>query len=172
MYWVHIWLRARRIGSFTWVELYTSDSGQFCLSYNLNIFFSWFSITIFFICMNSLRYKKIYTTFFIIWFYNFQYSQDVQFMFILFSLVQKIIRIFRLWTLKKTQSASKLNIIQSCAEGNNIYIKCTFWLCWKLKVGFVRLDSGREPDLSGSESDMYTVHARSKICPCLPTCTR
>ena len=23
-------------------------------------------------------------------------------------------------------------------------------------VGFVRLDSGREPDLSGSESDMYT----------------
>ena len=62
-------------------------------SYNLNIFFSWFSITIFFICMNSLRYKKIYTTFFIIWFYNFQYSQDVQFMFIIFSLVQKIIRI-------------------------------------------------------------------------------
>ena len=28
-------------------------------------------------------------------------------------------------------------------------------------VGFVRLDSGRELNLSGSESDMYTVHARS-----------
>ena len=26
-------------------------------------------------------------------------------------------------------------------------------------VRFVRLDSGREPDLSGSESDMYTVQA-------------
>ena len=37
-------------------------------------------------------------------------------------------------------------------------------------VGFVRLDPGREPDLSGSESDMYThtVQARSKICPCVP----
>ena len=36
----------------------------------------------------------------------------------------------------------------------------------------VRLDSGRESYLSGSESDMSTVHARSKICPCLPPCTR
>ena len=38
-------------------------------------------------------------------------------------------------------------------------------------VGLVRLDSshsGREPNLSGSESDMYTVHAQSKICPCKP----
>ena len=39
-------------------------------------------------------------------------------------------------------------------------------------VGFVRLDSGREPNLSGSESDMYTVHARSKICPSMPPRTR
>ena len=38
-------------------------------------------------------------------------------------------------------------------------------------VGFVRLVSGREPDLSGSESDMNTVHAWSKICPCMPPCT-
>ena len=41
-----------------------------------------------------------------------------------------------------------------------------------LGVGFVRLDSGREPNLSGSESDMSTVHARSWICPCLPPRTR
>ena len=34
-------------------------------------------------------------------------------------------------------------------------------------AGFVRFDSGREPDLLGSESDMFTVHARSKICPCV-----
>ena len=33
---------------------------------------------------------------------------------------------------------------------------------------FVWLDSGREPNLLGSESDMYTVHARRKICPCMP----
>ena len=35
-----------------------------------------------------------------------------------------------------------------------------YTIVWKTKlsgVGFVRLDSGREPDLSGSESDMYTV---------------
>ena len=38
-------------------------------------------------------------------------------------------------------------------------------------VGFLRLDSYREPDLSGLESDMYTVQARSKICPCVPPCT-
>ena len=37
---------------------------------------------------------------------------------------------------------------------------------------FVRLDSGREPNLLGSESDMYTVHAWSKICPCMPPRTR
>ena len=30
----------------------------------------------------------------------------------------------------------------------------------------------REPHLSGSESDMYTVHVRSKICPCVPPRTR
>ena len=40
------------------------------------------------------------------------------------------------------------------------------------KVEFVWLDSGREPNLSGSESDMSTVHARSKICPCVPPSTR
>ena len=50
-----------------------------------------------------------------------------------------------------------------------------YTIVWKTKlsgVGFVRLDSGREPDLSGSESDMYTVQAQSKICPCVPPCTR
>ena len=48
-------------------------------------------------------------------------------------------------------------------------------IVWKTKlseVGIVRLDSGREPNLSGSESNMYTVHARSKICPCVPPHTR
>ena len=35
-------------------------------------------------------------------------------------------------------------------------------------VRFVGLDSGREPNLSDSESDMSTVHARSRICPCVP----
>ena len=50
------------------------------------------------------------------------------------------------------------------------YFKCLYeWQNW---VGFLRLDSGREPHLWGSESDMYTVHAQSKICPCLPPCTR
>ena len=46
--------------------------------------------------------------------------------------------------------------------------------CMKDKIiqSRVRLDSGREPNLSGSESDMYTVHVRSKICPCVPPCTR
>ena len=34
MYCVHIWLRVRQIGFFTWVEPYKSNSGQFCLSYN------------------------------------------------------------------------------------------------------------------------------------------
>ena len=91
----------------------------------------------------------------IIRFNNFQYSQDVLFMFTIFSLVQKNNQNFVFAPLKKhlililscggykwhwkyawgiifTQLVSKLNIIQSCAEGNNIYIKCTFWLYWKL----------------------------------------
>ena len=29
-----------------------------------------------------------------------------------------------------------------------------------------------EPNLSGTESDMYTVHARSKLCPCVKPRTR
>ena len=37
-------------------------------------------------------------------------------------------------------------------------------------AGFVRFDSGREPDLLGSESDMYTVHAQSKICQIVRAC--
>ena len=44
-------------------------------------------------------------------------------------------------------------------------------IVWKPKlsgVESVRLDSGREPNFSGLESDMYTVQARSKICPCVP----
>ena len=48
-------------------------------------------------------------------------------------------------------------------------LKFVFYtIVWKTKlsgVGFVRLDSGREPD-------MYTVQARSKICPCVPPRTR
>ena len=32
-----------------------------------------------------------------------------------------------------SQLASKLDMIQSCAEGNNIYIKLTFWLHRKLQ---------------------------------------
>ena len=32
--------------------------------------------------------------------------------------------------------------------------------------------TGREHNLSGSESDKYTVQARSKICPCVPPRTR
>ena len=53
------------------VEPYKSDSEQFCLSYNhikyeLIHFFSRFLITIFFICMYILCYKKkSYTIFFI-----------------------------------------------------------------------------------------------------------
>ena len=54
-------------------------------------------------------------------------------------------------------------------------LKFVFYtILWKLElsgVGFVRLDSGREHNLSGSESDMYVVHARSKICPCVPPST-
>ena len=34
------------------------------------------------------------------------------------------------------------------------------------------MNSGKEPNLFGSESDMYTVQARSKICPCVPPCTQ
>ena len=68
---------------------------------NLNIFFSRFSITVIFIFMYSLRYKKKYITFFIIWFYNFQYSQDVHFMFTIFSLVQKNYQNFVFEPLKK-----------------------------------------------------------------------
>ena len=50
-----------------------------------------------------------------------------------------------------------------------------YMIVWKTKlsgVWFLRLDSGREPNFSVSESDMYTVHARSEICPCVPPCTR
>ena len=46
-----------------------------------------------------------------------------------------------------------------------------YTIVWKTKlsgVGLIWLDSGREPNLSGSESDMYTVYAQSKICPCMP----
>jgi len=47
-------------------------------------------------------------------------------------------------------------------------------IVWKTKlsgVRFVRLNS-REPYLSGSGSDMYTLYARNKICPCVPPRTR
>ena len=37
------------------------------------------------------------------------------------------------------------------------------WIC----TARPSLDSSREPNFSGSESDMYTVHARSKIYPCV-----
>ena len=49
-----------------------------------------------------------------------------------------------------------------------------YMIVWKTKLsrdGFVRLDSGEEPDMSGPESDMYTVHAWSKICLCVPPST-
>ena len=42
----------------------------------------------FIVCIAFIT-KKIYTSFFIIWFYNFQYSQDVHFMITIFSLVQE-----------------------------------------------------------------------------------
>ena len=89
----HIWLRARQIGLFTWVEQYKSDSGQFCLSYN------------------HIKYE-----------------------------------------LK--------HFFQPIFDHNYLYSNvCTICL-------------GREPNLSSSESDMYTVNARRKICPCVPPRTR
>ena len=133
--------------------------------------------------------KNIYITFFFIWFYNFQYSQDVHFMFTIFSLVQKNYQnfVFKKHLILILTYNEKSGIYLFCNEGYTIYIQIKiivienqlkkkfkfifYTIVWKTKlsgVGFIRLDSGREP---GLESDMYTVQARSKICPCVPPCT-
>ena len=63
----------------------------------------------------------------------------------------------------------KITVIEN--RPKKVFKFVNYMIVWKTKFSgarYVQLDLGREPDLLGSESDMYTVQAQCKIFPCVP----